>query len=548
VRTILTGIKPYLILGLLCLALYLPGLAALPAVDRDEARFAQASKQMVESGDYLRIRFQKEPRSKKPAGAYWLQAASLSLFSDPGAREIWPYRLPSLAAAIAAVWLTFGLGQGLFGRKAAFAGAAMLAASLVLVVEAHTAKTDALLLATVVAAQGALGRIYLAAREGRATGPGPPLLFWAALGLGALIKGPIAPVIAALTLVALKFGDRTTPLVRPLRPLWGVPLAAAFVVPWIVAITIAGDGGFVGRAVTTDLLPKLISGQEGHGFPPGYYLLLLIVCFWPGSLFVWHGIRWAWQNRAEPAVRFCIAWLVPAWLMFELVPTKLPQYVLPLYPALALLTGRAMVAAADGMMARVTAWESRMAYVAWALAGLAIAGAVLALPILVAGRFEPIALVPVVAALTVAGAGLRQAWRGRIGPALTVATVAAFAIYATAFQAVLPGTDEIWLSRSVAEMVAREAPGKKILASTGHQEPSLVFLLGTDLDLPKPPRVALYVRSNPGAYVLVGHHHETAFREALAELGARVRPVASTRGYNYSKGAWRTVTLYQSLP
>ena len=77
--------------------------------------------------------------------------------------------------------------------------------------------------------KGALARIYMAAREGRGAGAGPPVLFWAALGFGMLIKGPIAPVIAALTLAALKLSDRSTPLLRPLRPAWGVPLALAFV-------------------------------------------------------------------------------------------------------------------------------------------------------------------------------------------------------------------------------------------------------------------------------------------------------------------------------
>ncbi len=547
-RTLLTGIKPYLALGVLCLALYLPGLAALPAVDRDEARFAQATRQMLETGDFVRIRFQNQPRNKKPAGIYWLQAASVSLFADAGTREMWPYRLPSLLGAVAAVWLTFGLGHSLVGRRAAFYGAAMLASSLILVVEAHLATTDAVLLAAVVAAQGALARVYLAAREGRAPGAGPPLLFWAAIGIGMLVKGPIAPMIAVLTIVGLKAFDRTTPLLRPLRPLWGAPLAAAIVLPWLIAIMLANEDGFIGQAVQGDLLPKLISGQEGHGFPPGYYLLLLTVTFWPGSLFAWHGLRWAWSGRGSPAVLFCLAWIVPSWIVFELVPTKLPHYVLPLYPALALLTGRAVAAAGEGLVPRAATWDGRLAYLAWALAGLALAGATVALPLALGENFAPLSLVPALAGLAVAGVGLRQAWRGRIAPALAVAVAAAIAIHGPTFQALLPGVDSIWLSRSIAAMVARSAPGQRPVAAIGFQEPSLVFLLGTDLDLPRPEGAAAHIRDHAESFVLVGDNREAAFREALADYGARVRPVDSVRGYNFSKGTWRTVTLYTGAP
>ena len=79
------GRRPYLILILLSLALYLPGLAGLPPIDRDESRFAQASKQMIETGDYVRIQFQGESRAKKPAGIYWMQVAAAKLTGRPDA-------------------------------------------------------------------------------------------------------------------------------------------------------------------------------------------------------------------------------------------------------------------------------------------------------------------------------------------------------------------------------------------------------------------------------------------------------------------------------
>src|SRR5881227_1934579 len=90
---------------------FLPGFSNIPPIDRDEARFAQATKQMIESGDYVDIRFQDEVRYKKPVGIYWLQAAAVRAAEGLGASDprttIWLYRLPSLLGAIGAVLLTY---------------------------------------------------------------------------------------------------------------------------------------------------------------------------------------------------------------------------------------------------------------------------------------------------------------------------------------------------------------------------------------------------------------------------------------------------------
>src|SRR5437016_11432888 len=212
----LFGVRPYALLVGFCLFLYLPGMSAIPPLDRDEARFAQATRQMLETGDFLRIRFQDEARNKKPAGIYWLQAASVAAFSTPDSNAIWPYRLPSIIGALGAVLLTFALGGALFARpaegppprQAALLAAVLLGSAVVLVAEAHIAKTDAALLAAVVAAQGALGLIYTRARAGRPVAPVLAALFWIATIAAILLKGPVGPAIAALTLVTLSVADQ----------------------------------------------------------------------------------------------------------------------------------------------------------------------------------------------------------------------------------------------------------------------------------------------------------------------------------------------------
>src|SRR5579883_1504219 len=188
--------RPYagtIALALLCCLLYLPGIATLPVTDRDEARFAQASKQMVESGDYVDIRFQNEPRYKKPIGIYWLQTFAVRAATKAGAAltDIWAYRIPSFLGALAAVLLTFWAARAVLGREYALMAAAVFAASLTLAFEARIAKSDAALIASIALMQGSLFRLYLAPQGSRTRGLAA--LFWLGLGAGILIKGPVAP-------------------------------------------------------------------------------------------------------------------------------------------------------------------------------------------------------------------------------------------------------------------------------------------------------------------------------------------------------------------
>ena len=161
----LTGIRPYLFLSLICVILYLPGISLIPSLDRDESRFAQSSKQMVESNKWVDIRFQKEPRYKKPVGIYWLQAISVKLFSPHNNQAIWAYRLPSVLAAWASVLLTFALARTFFGRMTSFHSSLLFAGSFIIIVEAHQAKTDAVLLSLVLLAQLILSRLYFSCNE-----------------------------------------------------------------------------------------------------------------------------------------------------------------------------------------------------------------------------------------------------------------------------------------------------------------------------------------------------------------------------------------------
>ena len=131
-----------LALVVICLAAWLPGLASLPPLDRDESRFAQSSKQMIESGDFVDIRFTTVPRYNKPVGIYWLQVAATRLLGHPPYNQIWTYRIPSLIGALLAVLLCYWCVRALAPPSTAFVAAALLGLTISLTAEAMIAKTD----------------------------------------------------------------------------------------------------------------------------------------------------------------------------------------------------------------------------------------------------------------------------------------------------------------------------------------------------------------------------------------------------------------------
>jgi 4-amino-4-deoxy-L-arabinose transferase-like glycosyltransferase len=540
----LSGVRPYALLCFLCLLLYAPGLAAIPPVDRDEARFAQATRQMVETGDYVRIRLQHEARNKKPIGIYWLQAVSVAALSSPVSTAIWPYRLPSALAATVAVLLTFGFGARLLASWRAGLVAAVLAASaLGVVVEAHLAKTDAALLAAVVAGQGALGLVYISMRTGRRLGWSLPVSFWIAEAAAILLKGPPGPVIALLTLVCLSIADRDVSWLKGLRPLTGVSVAAVIVAPWLIAIQIATAGHFISDSFAHDLLPKLVGAQDSHGAPPGYYLAIIVASFWPGSLFLVPALTWGWRNRGTHGGRFLLAWLVPAWILFELVPTKLPHYVLPLYPALALLAGGALAEeCAKGLTG--LAWLADSAIrVVWGVVTIALAAALFAVPLWFGSTVSPVSIVAVPVILGLMLLLLLHTPTPIRTAGLVAALSAAFVLPAAL--AVAPNLDYLWPSRSAAAMLARHPPrpGEAVL-SVGYSEPSLVFLVGTATRL---------VTAEPAddqltgaGLALVNDRDAPEFLKSMARHGLTAHALERAEGLDYSAGSGKLVlTLYR---
>src|SRR5438270_2074790 len=272
---------------LLCaLLLFLPGFFNIPAIDRDEARFAQATKQMVESGDFVDIRFQGDVRYKKPVGIYWLQSAVVETASALGLPRaqlrIWVYRVPSLIGAIGAVLLTYWTALAFVTRRGAVLAALMMCSSVLLGVEARLAKTDAMLLLAVVAAMGALAKVYLSWQRGEDPEHPPwswPAIFWTAVAGGVLLKGPLILMFVALTIVTLAILDRGAAWLWRLRPVWGLMWSLVLVLPWFVAIFWRAGGAFFTDSIAGALLSKL-AAQDSHGSPPGLVPVSVWLRFW----------------------------------------------------------------------------------------------------------------------------------------------------------------------------------------------------------------------------------------------------------------------------
>jgi 4-amino-4-deoxy-L-arabinose transferase-like glycosyltransferase len=352
----------YAVLALIVFVLGLPGLMAMPVLDRDEGRFAEASSEMLETGDFVVIRYHDDLRNKKPVGIHWLQAATVGVVSSAHDRDIGAFRIPSLLGAMLAAMATLWAGTALFTRRAAFIGAAVLATCLLLTTEAHIAKTDAAQCGLLTLAIGALARM----RQGGGNAMG--LLFWFCMAWGVLLKGPIAPMVAGFLIVGLLLWERedgqwNAQWAKPLLYWPGISLFCIMTIPWFIAVQVATQGEFMKTAIEVDLAPKIVSAAEGHKGLPGTHLAALPILFWPGTLLLIPGLLLAmsnllgmrkgasfrkvgegvaWGTREAGAWRFLACWVVPSWIVFELAPTKLFHYVLPMYPAFALMAGAAV--------------------------------------------------------------------------------------------------------------------------------------------------------------------------------------------------------------
>lgn len=531
----------------------LPGLSTLQVIDRDEARYAQASVQMSERGDYVNIRFHDRDRYKKPAGIYWLQASSLNIFSNTDARDIWVHRVPSVLAGLIAVLGVYWTGLTLYNRRGACIAAVLLSTSLLFIFESHIAKTDAALCAASVWVLGAILRLrdphYQARHKLYA------VMLWAALGCGVIIKGPILPAILGTALLSVTlwetFSNTRTPWLRRLLSPLGLCLFGLICLPWYIMIGKYTGGEFFGTAIGGDLAPKLAGSQEKHGGPPGYYGLSIFATFWPAALFLLAGLAYglnAIKSKIDAPLTqanatWLLSWVIPFWIILEFIPTKLTHYALPLFPALALLMAGAILSIEkDGSFVKTR----RIGAIIFLIITTALIFVIAGADTLYGAGASWVYVLGIIV-LAIALFTTVSAFRGKMKGALMGVVLTGLGLSLPTYNFIMPNLDDFRLANRISDtLVEKNIPlprkGGPLVRSPHFTQPSLIYNLGTNVLL---GRKASDFKSYP---LQAGHIWIIDMKKSDSQAWAmNLRNIAATnalcmvehgqvRGFDYEKG------------
>lgn len=555
----------------------------MATVDRDEARFAQASRQMMGSStlrSWVIPMLQDRERLNKPAMIYWAQALSAGVLSgwDPALDAIWMYRVPSLIAAIVTVFATWRIGMtlipGVVGARTGLLAGLILAASPLIAWEARQARSDHLLLMWTTLAMWALAGLWGGHRRSADRGASRAHVgaLWVLVGLGAMTKGPITAMVVLLSVLTLCRLERSWGLARRVRPVLGVCVALGVLLPWVVLVGREVGLGRYASIVLSETVGRGVSAREGHWGPPGYHLAFAFVMLWPGGMLlapaIWRGIartirrdeapmrRVGLSDRARGAgsilrrlggaarfVRglragpsrdletFCVAWIVPTWIVFEFYGTKLPHYPMVLYPALALLVARCVLASAGGAIPGLYRGGARVGVIVWALIGLGVLAGAPGLIWAVGGARGSVVLgVASIACNVVVGGLLVAAWRLAAKEQWLRAQVLGLAAagigLVTLLGIVLPRSPEPWVSeRAARALLAHDAGGARPLAAVRFHEDSLIFHTRGRVERIGEDELAPWLDAHADGLVLLP-----------SEMGEGLRVLEVVEGFNYSKG------------
>lgn len=616
-----------LALVMLCLAVLLPGFFTIPPIDRDEARFAQASRQMFEAlalptplqdprlhgGGLWVPMLGDQPRLNKPPLVYWVQSASAAIFTGgrPERDAIWMYRVPGALAMIVTVLLTYRLGRRLYSPRVGLVAGALLAVCPLVVFDAHQARADQLLLATTTATLYFLDLVWHAPRyhpvsllrgrqrehaatESLSESPTtqPPALifalgFWICLALSILAKGPIGPMIVALTVLGLCGFTGRWRWLRDLRPGIGILIVLLFTLPWVLLVA-----RFLAERAQLPLWHGILellgsafqesagraAGSREHPFlPPGFHFVLLAVLFWPGSLLTLAALvravrrvfaavargaagvatagvikriqyRWIARDRRALPETFLLAWLIPAWIVFELSGAKLPHYPMPLYPAVALLTARLLRRAVSTDAPELFTRGAAVGRWLWLVIGVGLFGAAIATaygPLNLGVTIPGWALTPL--AIGLCTALLAAAICSRFTPARRAANLrallglgiaSAVALSWLVCGGVMPSLFS--LASRVAATLPADAGVTTPVAAFGYQEDSLLFLSRARIKRLPESDLRTWLAAHPDGLAIIP--------DRLVHAVPRATTLAQVRGYNPGNSRVVTVLLVTARP
>jgi 4-amino-4-deoxy-L-arabinose transferase-like glycosyltransferase len=348
-------------------------------------------------------------------------------------------------------------------------------------------------------------------------------------------------MIVALAAIALVVMDRSARWMLALRPLTGLAWAAILVAPWFIAILDRAGNSFLAESVGRDLAAKVFTGQEAHGAPPGYYFALFWLSFWPAATLAGMAVPSVWAARREKGARFLLAWIVPSWIVFELVVTKLPHYVLPVYPAVAIL----IAGVVDQHLLTRRIWLLRGA-LWWFVLPVAVSIAAV-VGLIVFGRQLGLPAWPFAAAASVFGL---WAWRlfqadgaeRSLLRAMLASILMGFVVYGVFFPSLTVAFPSAVLDRMLAESGCKQP----LVAAAGYHEPSLVFLAGTETRLIDGSDAADFLRNGDCRFAVVEQRFERSFLRRAETIGLRYASPLRIEGFNYSNGRSVSIGVYRS--
>jgi 4-amino-4-deoxy-L-arabinose transferase-like glycosyltransferase len=392
----IAGIRNYALLFVGCVLFHIAGTWNLPLIDRDEPRFAEASREMIESGDYVVPYFNNHLRLDKPPLTYWAQIASYKILGE----NDFAARFPSVIAAALTALSIFAWGSRLRslgpssaaqarngGARVGWSAAIVFTLSLQTFLHAKAAVADMWLILFVTLAHWAgyeLLRNRLTSNIKHQTSVWW-WLFYLSLAFAFLAKGPIGwvPLLTVgLTMIFL----RETPSARRFAFGGGLLLMVSIVAVWGIPALIQTQGQFLTVGIGRHVIGRSLATMEGHGANSfGMYLLLLpfyfvtiFLSFFPWSIKLPWLVRKLWRRQAasvggpgdnagDKIDSYLIAGVAIIFIIFTLVKTKLPHYTLPAFPLLALLLARRLTAENATRFFRNCALASASVYLAIAL-------------------------------------------------------------------------------------------------------------------------------------------------------------------------------------
>jgi 4-amino-4-deoxy-L-arabinose transferase-like glycosyltransferase len=298
----------------------------------DEGRNAEVAREILLLKDWITPHYDFIPRLDKPIVFFDLVALSYKLF---GVSE-WSARLPSVLAALACLFLTYRFARSVFGSWAALWSALILLTSIEFFALSRVVILDMLLTCFLTAA---LYCFFLGQRGlGRGQRKIKFFLMYAAMGAATLIKGPIGFLLPTTVIFLYLFIEKRWMLLRHMELPFGVPLFIIIAASWYVLAELRNPG-YLRHFLWEENVMRFTTKQFQRGGPWYYFLGILTTGFFPWSALLPTALAESWKHSLKRQYLFLILWIVAPLAFFSLSSSKLPHYILPIYPALAIIVG-----------------------------------------------------------------------------------------------------------------------------------------------------------------------------------------------------------------